>query len=114
MASSKKDKEKTVDLPPTGARNPDPITDAAGAHPIEAGVGAAVGGAAAGFAAGVAAGPVGAVAGAVIGGVAGGYGGKAVGEWIDPTVDDWFLQEEFKAQKFAKKGETYDDYVPFY
>ena len=31
--------EKKIDLPPKGSRNPDPITDAPGAHPIEAGVG---------------------------------------------------------------------------
>jgi len=107
-------KEKKADLPPRGPRNPDPITDAAGAHPIEAGVGAALGGAAAGFAAGMAAGPVGAVAGAILGGVAGGYGGKAVGEWIDPTTDDRQLQAQFAQRKYVKDGETYDDYVPYY
>src|SRR5215208_7191241 len=86
MSHEHKDHKKTVDLPPRGDRNPDPITDAAGAHPIEAGVGTALGGAAAGLAAGAMAGPVGAVLGAVVGGVAGGYGGKAVGEAIDPTT----------------------------
>jgi hypothetical protein len=107
-------REKKVDLPPRGPRNADPITDAAGAHPIEAGMGAALGGAAAGFAAGVAAGPVGAVAGAILGGVAGGYGGHAIGEWIDPTTDDQQLEAEFEQRNYVKKGETYDDYVPFY
>src|SRR5829696_9726496 len=86
MSHEHKDHKKTVDLPPKGDRNPDPITDAAGAHPVEVGVGTALGGAAAGLAAGAAAGPIGAVIGAVVGGVAGGYGGKAVGEAIDPTT----------------------------
>src|SRR5215217_7426905 len=115
MASSKKDKEKTVDLPPTGARNPDPITDAAGAHPIEAGVGAAVGGAAAGFAAGMVAGPVGAVVGAVAGGVAGGYAGKGVGELIDPTLEDkWFTDYHRTHAAEAKAAVAPDTIRPAY
>src|SRR6187431_392812 len=81
MAKKHKRPAKSVDLPPRGGRNLDPITKAPGAHPVEVGLGAALGGAAAG----VAAGPVGAVLGAVAGGVAGGYGGRAVGEAIDPT-----------------------------
>ena len=51
--------EKSADLPPKGASNPDPITGAPGSHPIETGVGAAVGGAATGMAVGAVAGPVG-------------------------------------------------------
>jgi hypothetical protein len=82
-------KEKTVDLPPRGPRNPDPITDAAGAHPIETGVGAALAGAAAGALAGAVGGPLGAVAGAIAGGAAvGGVAGHAVGEMIDPTFEN--------------------------
>jgi len=50
MAS--KNPEKTVDVPPHGDRNPDPITDAPGSHPVETGVGAAVAGAASGVAVG--------------------------------------------------------------
>jgi len=61
MASSK-DPRKSVDVPPTGSRNPDPITDAPGSHPIETGIGAAVGGAATGAAVGTVAGPVGTAA----------------------------------------------------
>lgn len=87
MANERKSRTKTVDVPPRGARNRDPITKASGAHPVEVGVGSALGGAAAGLAAGALAGPVGAVVGAVVGGVAGGYGGKAVGEAIDPTIE---------------------------
>jgi len=105
---------KTVDLPPKGDRNADPITDTAGAHPIEAGVGAALGGAAAGMAAGLAAGPIGVVAGAVIGAIAGGYAGKGVGELIDPTTDDPWLKENFANRRYVKKGESFDHYVPAY
>jgi phage tail tape-measure protein len=89
-----KDPEKSVDLPPYGSRNPDPITDTAGSHPIETGVGAVVGGVASGLAVGAAGGPVGAVVGAIIGGTAaGGLAGKGVGELIDPTTEDNWIRE---------------------
>jgi hypothetical protein len=107
-------KEKTVDLPPKGNRNTDPISGAAGAHPIEAGVGAAVGGAAAGLAIGVAAGPIGAVVGAVAGGLAGGLGGKAIGELIDPTTEDQWLREYHGSQSNLKKGESLERYRDAY
>ncbi|MFL5342764.1 MAG: hypothetical protein ACJ8F7_21740 [Gemmataceae bacterium] len=113
MATEKK-KEKAVDLPPKGSRNPDPITGEPGAHPIGTGVGAAVGGGAAGFAAGMAAGPVGAVAGAVVGAVAGGLAGKGIEELIDPTVDDDYLRKNFASRPYVKKGEAFDTYVPAY
>jgi hypothetical protein len=51
--------QKKADLPPKGSRNPDPITDQPGSHPIETGIGAAVAGAASGLAAVAVAGPVG-------------------------------------------------------
>ena len=86
MAHKVKRSAKSVDLPPRGHPNRDPITKAPGAHPVEVGIGSALGGAAAGLAAGTLAGPIGTVVGAVVGGVAGGYGGKAVGEAIDPTI----------------------------
>ena len=86
MSNEHKRRTKSVDLPPRGARNRDPITKEAGAHPVEVGVGTALVGSAAGLAAGSLAGPVGAVVGAVVGGVAGGYGGKALGEAIDATT----------------------------
>jgi len=106
-------KKKTADLPPKGDRNADPITNAAGAHPIETGVGAALGGAAAGMAAGVAAGPVGVVVGAVAGAVGGGYAGKAIGEAIDPTTEDTYLRDNFASRPYAKSG-SYDKYTSAY
>ncbi|VTU00462.1 Uncharacterized protein OS=Crinalium epipsammum PCC 9333 GN=Cri9333_0093 PE=4 SV=1: DUF2382 [Gemmataceae bacterium] len=95
MASNKnKDPEKTVDVPPYGSRNPDPVTDSPGSHPIETGIGALVGGAASGAAVGAVGGPVGAVVGAIVGGgLAGGLAGKGVGELIDPTTEDNWIRE---------------------
>lgn len=79
-------KQKTVDVPPKGKRNRDPITGAPGSHPVETGAGAMLGGAAAGLAVGALGGPVGAVIGSTIGGaVVGGLAGKGVGELVDPT-----------------------------
>jgi hypothetical protein len=92
-----KDPRKAADLPPYGPRNPDPITDSPGSHPIETGIGAAVGGAASGAAVGAVGGPLGAVAGAIVGGaVAGGLAGKGVGELIDPTTEDNWIRDYFQ------------------
>ncbi len=96
--------EKKVDLPPTGNRNADPITDVPGSHPIETGVGAAAVGAAGGMAVGAVTGPVGAAIGAAVGAVAGGYAGKGVGEMIDPTTEDNWLRENFKSRPYAAQG----------
>ena len=92
-----KDPEKTVDLPPYGPRNADPVTDAPGSHPFEVSVGAGLGGVASGIAVGtLTAGPLGAVAGAIIGGaIAGGYAGKGIGELIDPTTEDNWIRDYF-------------------
>ena len=112
--ASKKDPEKKVDVPPTGSRNPDPITNAPGSHPIETGIGAAVGGAATGAAIGTVAGPVGTAVGAAVGAVAGGYAGKGIGELIDPTTEDNWLRENFSGRPYVKQGETFDTYHPAY
>lgn len=96
------------------ARNEDPLSGAAGAHPVGTGVGAALGGAAAGAAAGALGGPVGAVVGAVAGGVAGGYAGKAVAENIDPTVETEYWRGEYSQRPYYDEAYTYDDYEPAY
>jgi len=115
MAGKNTNKEKSVDVPPKGARNPDPITDAPGAHPVETGVGAALGGGAAGAAAGAVGGPVGAVAGAIVGGaVAGGLLGKGVGELIDPTTENAWLDDYYNTSKNHPKGVTRETYRPAY
>ena len=99
----KKDDKKGVDLPPYGPRNPDPITNSPGSHPIETGVGAAIGGAATGAAIGVAIGPPGVVLGAVVGAIAGGLAGKGIGELIDPTTEDNWIREWLAERKHAKE-----------
>ncbi|QEH36627.1 hypothetical protein OJF2_52120 [Aquisphaera giovannonii] len=111
---SAKDPEKSVDVPPTGSRNPDPITNAPGSHPVETGIGAAVGGAASGAAIGSVAGPVGTAVGAAIGAVAGGYAGKGIGELIDPTTEDNWLRDNFSSRSYGKSGRSFDDYRPAY
>jgi len=109
-----KDPEKTVDVPPFGSRNPDPITDAPGSHPVEVGVGAALGGAASGMAVGAVAGPIGAAIGAAVGAVAGGYAGKGVGELIDPTTEDNWIRDYYSSEKNKVAGATHDTYRPAY
>jgi len=95
-------------------RNPDPITDAPGAHPLGVGVGAAVGGAATGAAAGAVAGPVGAVVGAAVGAIAGGYAGKAVAEAVDPTAEEAYWRDNYRSRPYYDAGAEYDDYHPAY
>jgi len=106
--------EKSVDVPPRGDRNPDPITDAPGSHPIETGIGAAVAGAASGMAVGAVTGPVGAAVGAAVGAVAGGYAGKGVGELIDPTTEDNWLRDRYKTRPYYREGDTFETHAPAY
>jgi uncharacterized protein (TIGR02271 family) len=114
VAHNKKNPEKSVDVPPTGSRNPDPITDAPGSHPIETGIGAALAGAATGAAVGTVTGPVGTAIGAAVGAVAGGLAGKEFGDWIDPTAEDAWLRDNFSSRPYAQKGETFETYRPAY
>jgi uncharacterized protein (TIGR02271 family) len=110
-----KDPEKTVDLPPKGSRNPDPLTDQPGSHPIETGVGATVGGAASGLAVGAVGGPVGAVVGAIVGGgLAGGLAGKGIGELIDPTTEDNWIREYYGRESNRPADATPETYRPAY
>jgi hypothetical protein len=104
--------DKKVDLPPLGPRNADPLTDASGAHPVEAGIGAAIGGVVTGMAIGAVAGPVTAAVGAAIGAVAGGYIGKDVGELIDPTVDGNHPPEGFESNSDVESGERLEECQP--
>jgi len=88
-----KDDGKTVDLPPHGPRNADPVTGTPGSHPFETSIGAAAGGAATGAALGIALGPPGVILGTIVGAVAGGYAGKGIGEIIDPTTEDNWIRD---------------------
>ncbi|HUE95081.1 MAG TPA: hypothetical protein VMN39_00385 [Longimicrobiaceae bacterium] len=93
--------------------NRDPITNAPGAHPVGSGIGAA-GGAVAGAAIGAAGGPVGIVAGGVIGGLVGGLAGKGVAEYIDPTHEHKYWQENFRDRDYVAEDAEYDEYAPAY
>jgi hypothetical protein len=106
--------EKKVDFPPTGNRNPDPITNEPGSHPIETGIGAAAVGAASGMAAGAVAGPMAAAIGTVVGAVAGGYAGKGIGELIDPTTEDTWLRDNFDSRPYVDEGDRFEDFHPAY
>lgn len=104
--SDHKDSAKAADLPPFGPRNPDPITDQPGSHPIETGIGAVLGGVASGLAVGAVGGPVGALIGGIVGGaVGGGLAGKGVGELIDPTTEDNWIREAFGGGKADQSPE---------
>ena len=102
--------------------NRDPITGTPGSHPVGTGIGAAVGGAAAGAAltgaaatgaiAGAAAGPVGIAIGAAVGAIVGGLAGKGVAEAIDPTSEDAYWRENFRACPYIGGGASFDDYGP--
>lgn len=93
--------------------NRDPITGTPGAHPVGTGVGAAAGGVA-GAAVGSVAGPVGTVVGAAVGAVAGGLGGKAVGERMNPTVEEAYWRENYSTETYRKPEFGYEDYAPAY
>lgn len=96
------------------SRNPDPITGAAGSHPVGVGLGAAAGGAAAaGAAIGSALGPAGTVAGAAAGAVVGGLIGKGIAEKVDPTREDAYWRENHPRQGWAK-GRSYEEFSPAY
>ena len=94
--------------------NRDPITGAAGSHPVGTGIGALAGGVAAGAAAGtVAAGPIGTAIGAAVGAVVGGLAGKGIAEMIDPTAEDAYWRENYSDREYTK-GASYDEFGPAY
>lgn len=93
--------------------NRDPITGTPGAHPVGTGLGAAAGGGA-GAAVGSVAGPVGTMVGAAAGAIAGGLGGKAVGERMNPTVEDAYWRDNYRNEAYHNPQYGYDDYAPAY
>jgi hypothetical protein len=112
--ATKTNPQKIVDLPPKGDRNPDPISNEPGSHPIETGIGAAAGGAAAGMAVGAFGGPIAGAVGAIAGAVAGAYAGKGIGEMIDPTIEDTWLRDNFESRPYVLEDETFETYQPVY
>ena len=95
-------KNETRDL------NRDPITGAAGSHPVGVGVGGVAGGAAAGAIAGTFFGPIGTLVGAAVGVVAGAAAGKGVAERIDPTGETEYWREESKNRPYIDKSLDFD------
>ena len=98
----------------TTNENRDPLSGEPGAHPVGTGVGAVLGGIAAGAATGTVAGPIGTAVGAAVGAVLGGLAGKGVAEGIDPTAEDAYWRDNYKARPYVDASATYDDYGPAY
>jgi hypothetical protein len=93
--------------------NEDPLTGAAGAHPVGVALGA-TGGAAAGAAVGAVGGPVGAAVGAAVGGLAGGLAGKGAAETVNPTAEDAYWREHYQERPYVQEGHEYAYYRPAY
>ena len=89
--------------------NRDPLSGAPGSHPVGVGVGAA-GGAAAGAIIGAVSGPVATAIGAAVGAVAGGLVGKGVAEVIDPTAEDRYWADNYRATPYVSPGAEYKTY----
>jgi hypothetical protein len=70
--------------------NRDPLTGAAGAHPVGTGLGAAMGA------------------------IGGGLAEKGVAEAIDPTRERAYWSENFSGRDYVEKGSSFDDYGPAY
>lgn len=94
--------------------NRDPLSGAAGAHPIGTGVGALAGGAAAGAAIGTVAGPIGTAVGAAVGAVVGGLAGKGVAEAVNPTAEHEYWRSNYANRPYADQNAPYDEYGPAY
>lgn len=107
--------QQNLNDPKSGAdANKDPITGAAGAHPVGVGLGAVGAGAAAGAAGGAIAGPIGAVAGAAIGAVVGGFAGKAAAEAVNPTIESKYWRDNYSSRPYADPKLGHEDYAPAY
>jgi hypothetical protein len=94
--------------------NADPLTGAHGSHPVGTGVGAA-GGAVAGATTGaVVGGPVGALVGAAIGAAAGAAAGHGAAEAVNPTVENAYWEENYRARPYVDHNRSYADYKDAY
>lgn len=104
----------TPDNAEGGNPNRDPISGAAGAHPVGTGVGAVAGGVAAGAAVGTVAGPIGTAVGAAAGAIVGGLAGKGAAEAIDPTREEAYWRDHYSNRPYVAQGSSFDDYAPAY
>jgi hypothetical protein len=96
-----------------GNVNPDPISGAAGSHPVGTAIGA-TGGAAAGAAIGSVAGPIGTVVGTAVGAVAGGLAGHSAAEAINPSIEEDYWRRNYATRPYVSAGADYDTYRPAY
>jgi hypothetical protein len=103
-----------ADRPDTHDANRDPLSGQPGAHPIGTGAGAASAGATGAAIGGAVGGPIGAVVGGAVGAVAGGLAGKGVAEKVNPTMEDEYWRENYRARPYAKADVGYDTYQPAY
>jgi hypothetical protein len=99
---------KTNDPSSTENLNKDPLTGEPGSHPVATGLGTAAAGATGAVIGTAVGGPIGTIVGTVIGAVAGALGGHALGEKIDPTVEDAYWREAHPRQPYAE-GMSYDE-----
>ena len=106
--------EKKIDLPPTGSRNPDPITDASGRIPSRLASEPPWSGPPAGWPSARSRDRSPPLSERPSGAVAGGYAGKGVGELIDPTTEDDWLRDHFKSRPYVEEGDDFDDFHPAY
>ena len=97
-----------------GDANRDPITGAAGAHPVGTGVGAASGGVAGAAIGGAVGGPVGAVVGGAVGAIVGGLAGHGIAEGVNPTVEDAYWRENYASRDYVDRSRPYEEYQPAY
>ena len=95
----------------TPSDDKDPVSYAAGSHPLGAGIGAA-GGALTGAALGAALGPAGAVTGAILGGAFGAIAGEGIAEGIDPEAETTYWQNHYHHEPFYLPGHAFEDYGP--
>ena len=94
--------------------NADPITGAAGSHPVGTGIGATIGGVV-GTVLGAVGGPVGIAAGIAVGSAVGGMVGHSGGELLDPTEEDAYWREAYLKRPYYEANYDYDrDYLPAY
>jgi hypothetical protein len=80
---------------------------------VGVGLGAA-GGGITGAAIGAAAGPVGAAVGAIAGAIIGGMAGKDIAESYDPTAEDAYWREAFRARPYVRPEDSYERFQPAY
>jgi hypothetical protein len=98
-------------------RNPDPLTGAAGSHPLGTGLGGGAG-ALGGAALGAVFGPIGMLVGGIAGTLAGAAAGHATAEQLDPTCEAEYWREQHDSSLLGEisgeEDEFERDWLPAY